>query len=293
VSKFNPKLAAKVSEASLQQHREANYRDDFDAGRQHIKIRLDKIDPNPYQPRIQFNDIAELANSISEDGLLQPISVRQIGERYQLVAGERRLHAHKHLGKPTIEAIVIAVDDAKSATLALAENIERQDLSDFEVAESIAKLRTLFPKSKTDLAKSLGIQSSDLYRYESFGKLPEVIRARLFIKPALLSRSASDDIVRALKDLRSGPDLNARIDKALELLEEGKLYQTKVAAFLTQASVKPKDARVRPTYLKNSKGVRVGSFQTGSHEVVLKISKNALTREQLRDLQKFVEELVD
>jgi ParB family transcriptional regulator, chromosome partitioning protein len=291
VSKFKAADAAKISEDSLQQHREANYRDDFDAGRQHVKIRLEKIDPNPYQPRIQFDDIEKLADSISEDGLLQPISVRQVGDRFQLIAGERRLHAHRKLGKPTIEAIVISVDDAKSAVLALAENIARQDLTDFEVSEGIRKIASKFA-TKTDFAKSLNLHRQELQRYEAFSKLPEVMRAWLMRKPGLLGRSAADDIEKALRNLDPSPALTARIEEALSLLEKGKLDQAKFTSFIQGSKVATRGQRTRPTYLKNRAGARVGSFSAGSDEVVVKIASSALHADQLEKLQQFVVKLL-
>jgi len=281
------------AEENTQRHRQANYRDDFDVGRQHAKIHLEKIDANPYQPRISFpeDEIRELALSISSVGLLQPVSVRAVGDRYQLIAGERRLRAHKILGKPTIEALVISVDEAESATLALAENIERQDLTDFEIGESIKRLEENFPK-RTKLAESLGIQRSDLYRYLAFAELPTSIRERLAHNPKLLSRSAASDIVKALKETGSGPDVDRRVTEALALLEQGRLDQTKFASFLLRKPAKPIVARTRPTHLV-SRGTRVGSFLTGSDEVVVKIASSALSTEQVEKLQRFVVELLE
>lgn len=280
------------AEENTQRHRDANYRDDFDVGRQHSKIHLEKIDPNPYQPRINFpeEELRELALSISSVGLLQPISVRAVGDRFQLIAGERRLRAHKILGRLTIEALVISVDEAESATLALAENIERQDLTDFEIGESIKRLEEHFPK-RTKLAESLGIQRSDLYRYLAFAELPTSIRARLANNPKLLSRSAASDIVKALKEVPS-TGVDDRITAALSLLEQGRLDQTKFASFLLQETTKSPAKRPRPTQLL-SHGTRVGSFLTGSDEVIVKIASSALSGDQVEKLQRFLVELLE
>jgi ParB family chromosome partitioning protein len=293
---MNKSLRAQLerkAEENTQRHREANYRDDFDVGRQHSKIHLDKIDPNPYQPRIIFpeEEIRALALSISAAGLLQPISVRPVGDRFQLIAGERRLRAHRVLGKSSIEALVISVDEAESATLALAENIERQDLTDFEIGESIRKLEQHFPK-RTKLAESLGLQRSDLYRYLSFSDLPTAIRERLVLNPKLLSRSAASDVVKALKEIPAGPAIENRITEGLALLERGELDQTKLAAYLKKEPSKPPTQRSRATHLL-SRGTRVGSFLVGPDEVVVKIANNALSSEQLERLQRFVVELLD
>ncbi|MBY0444144.1 MAG: ParB/RepB/Spo0J family partition protein, partial [Burkholderiales bacterium] len=100
-------LAKKLAENS-QRHADAQQETDFDAGREHTRLDVALIDPNPYQPRKAFlqDELEMLATSIQESGLLQPVSVRQNGDRYQLIAGERRLRAHKLLGKVSIEAII-------------------------------------------------------------------------------------------------------------------------------------------------------------------------------------------
>ncbi|CCD38540.1 Chromosome (plasmid) partitioning protein ParB/ Stage 0 sporulation protein J [Candidatus Paraburkholderia kirkii UZHbot1] len=282
---------AQKAEDNTQRHREANYRDDFDAGRQHTKIPLEKIDPNPYQPRTSLSeaDIRELATSISSLGLLQPVSVRVIGDRYQLIAGERRLRAHRVLGKPTIEAIVLGVDEATSATLALAENIEREDLSDFEVGEGIRRVEEQFP-GRTKLAESLGIQRSDLYRYFSYSKLPEFIRECLVIQPKLLSRTAASDIVKALKDAGSDERVQQRLRKAWEQLEAGKLDQTKIAGVIARPETGPSTSADKPTHIMKN-GTKVGTFSRTQDKFVMKLTSSALSNEQVEKIQRFVVEL--
>ncbi len=285
-------LAQKVEE-NTQRHRQASYRDDFDVGRQHTKIALDVIDPNPHQPRTSFpeEEIRELAVSISTVGLLQPISVRAVGERYELIAGERRLRAHKLLARPTIEALVIPADSATSATLALAENIEREDLSDFEIGESIRRLEEHFPQ-RTKLAESLGIQRSDLYRYLSFSSLPAGIRERLAARPRLLSRSAAADIVKVLKEAGNDEAIQNRLQEAWMLLEGGKLDQTKLATFLRQETATASIPRPKPTHILK-RGVRVGTFSHTQQEFVIKLAADGLTEEQKLKIQRFVLELFE
>ena len=93
-------LTQKLAENS-QRHAEAQQDSDFDVGRQHTRLAVDLIDPNPYQPRRSFPqaELESLAMSITEAGLLQPVTVRQQGDRYQLIAGERRWRAHKQIGR--------------------------------------------------------------------------------------------------------------------------------------------------------------------------------------------------
>ena len=121
-------------------------------------LELGLIDPNPYQPRRDFNqdELAELAQSIKSQGLLQPVTVRAVQGRYQLVAGERRLRAVRDLGWTRIPAIVREVDDRQLLELSLVENLLRADLNDIEVAEALASLQNQFGYTTTQLAEVIG-----------------------------------------------------------------------------------------------------------------------------------------
>ena len=109
-----------------------------------IEIEITKIIPNRHQPRTEFerSDISSLADSISQNGILQPLTVRKIGDTYELIAGERRLRAAKLCGYTAVPCIVLDISDRNSAILALVENIQRQDLSFFDEAIAIEKLIT-------------------------------------------------------------------------------------------------------------------------------------------------------
>ena len=111
-----------------------------------VEINVDLIDPNPFQPRKVFSDdeLVELAESIEQHGLIQPIAVRKVGDRYQLISGERRTRASKLAGLPTIKAQVYEnLDDKAMAEWALIENIQRVDLNPVEVAKSYQHLPLL------------------------------------------------------------------------------------------------------------------------------------------------------
>ena len=104
-----------------------------------IEVEIKDIRPNPHQPRMDFadNEIVALAESISHNGILQPLSVRRIGDKYELIAGERRLRAAKLCGFRAVPCIVHEISERHSAILALVEKIQRQDLSFFEDAAAI------------------------------------------------------------------------------------------------------------------------------------------------------------
>ena len=107
-----------------------------------IEVDISRIVPNPAQPRREFNvaDISSLADSIQHNGIIQPLTVRRWQDRYQLIAGERRLRAAKLSGLKAVPCIIIETNDRDSAILALVENIQRQDLNFFEEALAIESL---------------------------------------------------------------------------------------------------------------------------------------------------------
>lgn len=123
------------------------------------EIRIEKIVPNKYQPRREFTEdkIKELAESIKQNGLLQSITVRDMGNGfYELIAGERRLRAIKYLQYPTTKAIVKELTNEQMATLALIENIQREELTPIEEAYAYQELLSINNLTQDELAKSLG-----------------------------------------------------------------------------------------------------------------------------------------
>lgn len=123
------------------------------------EIRIEKIVPNKYQPRREFieDKIKELAESIKQNGLLQSITVRDMGNGfYELIAGERRLRALKYLEYPTTKAIVKELTNEQMATLALIENIQREELTPIEEAYAYQELLSINNLTQDELAKSLG-----------------------------------------------------------------------------------------------------------------------------------------
>lgn len=129
-----------------------------------ISIPIHSIFPNPAQPRKFFDTVSleELTESIEEFGILQPITVRKIRGGYELVAGERRFRAAENAGLDSVPAIVLNVDEKKSALLALLENLQRDDLSFFEVAESYQNLIKTQGMTQEQIAKKLGKSQSNI-----------------------------------------------------------------------------------------------------------------------------------
>ncbi len=129
-----------------------------------IEVDIREIKPNPHQPRTEFasTDIQSLAESIRQNGILQPLTVRRCEQGYELVAGERRLRGAKLAGMQTVPCIVLEISSRSSAILALVENIQRQDLSFFDEAAAIEKLITYYGMTQEDAAAKLGKAQSTI-----------------------------------------------------------------------------------------------------------------------------------
>lgn len=142
-----------------------------------LDILVDLIDANPFQPRRQFNpaEIESLAESLKEHQQLQPILVRRVGERYQLISGERRLRATVHAGLPTIRAEVRIADDRLVAELAIIENLQRKDLNAIEKALSFKRYITEHQCTQDELAQRLKIDRSTIANMMRLLELPEAI----------------------------------------------------------------------------------------------------------------------
>lgn len=188
--------------------------------------------PNPWQPRRVFNEtkLAELAESIREVGLMQPIVVRRVADDYQIVAGERRWRAHKMLGLDTIKAVVADCSDSDMAVLAMVENISRDDLADYEIGVAIRRSETEFP-NRTRLAEAMGLSRSGLYQFLAFDNLPDFIKKDLDIQPRLLGGTAAQAIAAAIK--KHGEDGVKAAREIWPLLVRGEMEQGKVAAAIT------------------------------------------------------------
>lgn len=129
-----------------------------------VILNIDDILPNRFQPRIQFNEqaINELAESIKLHGVIQPIVVRKISDKYEIIAGERRYKASVMAGKTTIPAIVTDLDDKNSAEVALIENVQRQDLTPIEEAISYKKILDMGYINQEELGSKLGKKQSTI-----------------------------------------------------------------------------------------------------------------------------------
>lgn len=138
------------------------HHDEIPKNKQIQDIELSKIKPNQFQPRRQFseNSIKELAQTLDKEGLLQPIVIREDGEEYEIIAGERRFRAAQLLGWEKIPAIVNNMDDDQAAFLALIENLQRENLNPIDEAKAYTNLMKLNNLTQAELAKDMGKSQS-------------------------------------------------------------------------------------------------------------------------------------
>jgi len=156
-----------------------------------LAIDIDIIEPNPFQPRKEISNekIMELAQSIKTSGLIQPVVVRRVGEGYQLVVGERRFLACKKLGWKKISAAVKLLSDNDMATVALIENLQRENLNYIEEALGYVSLMKNFNMTQENLAKRLGKSQSTIANKIRLLKLSDRIR-KLLMDNGLTERHA-------------------------------------------------------------------------------------------------------
>lgn len=150
--------------------------------KEETKVSIDKINPNPNQPRTHFNEtlLNELADSIRENGVLQPLLVRKKGEGYEIIAGERRYQASKIVGLEELPVIVKEVDDQKMLELALIENLQRSDLNPIEEAKGYRQLIKASGMTQEALSKAVSKSRSSITNSLRLLDLPEPVQQYLF-----------------------------------------------------------------------------------------------------------------
>lgn len=259
-----------------------------------IEIPINLIDMNPWQPRTFFDpkEIESLALSISEIGLIQPVIVRRAPTRdtkYELIAGERRLKAYQHLGRSEIKAVILEATDQDLAVMALAENLDRADLSDYEIGKAVRRAEKEFPNRK-HMAEAIGIGRSQLYRYLSFDMLPEPIISDLEINPKLLGGNACEAIVAYIKD-KGDAGLNAVVQVwpkvMLGQLDQMKITQAADALLSNAPSRTERD--IRKLFVDQA---QAGSITRDLNTLTVKIKTGMLSESKELKLRDYIQTLL-
>ncbi|MBS7388832.1 MAG: ParB/RepB/Spo0J family partition protein [Oscillospiraceae bacterium] len=182
------------------------------------------IVPNPNQPRKRFDydELENLAQSIRENGILQPITVRKREDKkYELVSGERRLRAARLVGMVKIPSIVINIDDKNSAMFSIIENLQRQSLDFFEEAEAIEKLVGEYAMSREEVAQKLGLAPSTVSNKLRILRLPEEMRFEL--ARAGLTESHARALLMLEDDNQRARALSIIVDRHLNVAESERM----------------------------------------------------------------------
>lgn len=179
-----------------------------------LELSLDKIAPNPHQPRkvIDSNTISELAASIDSEGLLQPIVVRKSGDSYELIAGERRYRAHQKLGRTKILARIVKASDLSSASLSLIENLQREGLNPVDEANGFHSLVHDFNLTQAKVAERVG--KSRVY-------VTNLLRILKLHHELINFLSAGKLSTGHAKVLLGVEDLNSQLEIGLRVINEG------------------------------------------------------------------------
>jgi ParB family chromosome partitioning protein len=160
-------------------------------------IPVDKIRPNPDQPRKALGDLRELTDSIAEKGVLEPLLVRFMprDDCYHIISGERRYHASRAAGLREVPCIEKIADDAETLELALIENLQRKDLTPFEEADGLQRLAEQFDYTHDDIAKKIAKARSSVTETMSLRVIPEALRKRC-VEHGIISKSLLLQVAR-------------------------------------------------------------------------------------------------
>lgn len=176
-----------------------------------VTVPIAKVEPKADQPRKNFNEISELAESISRYGIIQPLTVRRLSNgQYQIIAGERRWRAAREAGLTEVPVMVIEADDLKAAELALVENLQREDLDPMEEAEGYQTLIESFGLSQEEAAKRVGKSRPAVTNALRLLNLPEGIQK--LVSEGKLSAGHG----RTLLSLTIHTDINAVAKKVID-----------------------------------------------------------------------------
>lgn len=211
---------------------------------------VDQIDPNPFQPRRQFDpaEIAALADSLRQHGMIQPVLVRAVNDRFQLIAGERRLRAAVEAQLHEIPVRVMELDDQRVSELAMVENLQREDLNAVEKASAFRDYLGRYGGTQEELAGRLGLDRSTISNLIRLLDLPAEIQ------DAVRSKRLTPGHARAILGL---PDAGAQLTACQRVIKEG-LSVRQTEALVTTGEPTPDRPRLRkdPAHTDGGAGAR-------------------------------------
>ena len=231
------------------------------------EILVDDISVNPQQPRQDFNSVAleELAASINENGIVQPITVRQKNGKYELIAGERRLRAVKLINMRSIPAYVMSVDDERMLQLALIENIQREDLNPIDIAQAYDDLIETHGLTHGEVADRVGKNRSTVANFLRLLTLPPEI------KDALRKGEVSQGHARALLAFKD-------VNKIKNLFR--KLMKNGLSVRQVEEMVKRGDGAAQTSSSKKQKPLKSPQLKAIENDLMMKLGTKVKIREK-------------
>ena len=191
-----------------------------------VHVAIEKVVPNPFQPRTRFNEseLDELADSIRQHGVMQPVILRKTTHHYELIAGERRWRASQKVGLQDIPGIVRDLDDQQVAALALIENIQREQLTAIEQARALARMRDQFAMDQSTLARMISSSRSNVANLLRLLNLSQGVQTMLEVGdlemgharallplPESMQLKAAEDVLRSQLSVRQTETLVKRL----------------------------------------------------------------------------------
>ncbi len=208
------------------------------AGPQIRMLPIEKIDPNPHQARTELGNIQELMDSIRSKGILEPILVRAVGDRFEIIAGERRFVASKNVGHKEVPCINLDVPENEAMEIALIENLQRKDLDLFEEADGLQALIDMYSYNHQQVSEKIGKARSTITEILAIRRIPAAIRD-LIKTSGLMSRTmilevakqkTEDDMLELVKEITERR-LTREDTRDLSKLLKGTAKKTKYYAY--------------------------------------------------------------
>ncbi|WP_411768083.1 ParB/RepB/Spo0J family partition protein [Winogradskyella sp. A3E31] len=234
-----------------------------------VELDITDIEINPFQPRTNFNEetLRELASSIRELGVIQPITVRKLAfNKYQLVSGERRFRASKLIGNTTIPAYIRIANDQESLEMALVENIQRQDLDPIEIALSYQRLIDEIQLTQEQMSERVGKKRSTIANYLRLLKLDPIIQTGM--RDGFISMGHGRAMINIEKQIDQLEVYEKIISNKLSVRATEALVRSLTDGSTSSTKATPPET---PKYIK--KGVKEFSQYFG-HKIDVKVGKN-------------------
>ncbi|AMA71464.1 MULTISPECIES: ParB/RepB/Spo0J family partition protein [Aneurinibacillus] len=267
---------------------------DIDEGDHILQVEIKKIRPNPYQPRKYFEEEAlnELADSIKEHGIIQPLIARKSIKGYELVAGERRLRAAKLANVEHVPVVVREFTDEQVMQIALIENLQREDLNAIEIAQAYQKLMTAFSLKQEELAKKVGKSRPHVANFLRLLQLPKEIQERVSRGTLSMGHARTllgvekDQIKIELAKEVEEKSLSVRqLEEIVKRMSEKKKVSRETKDTETQRFVKDWEERLRmafgtlvhvkPSKSKNRGKIEISYFSQEDLERILELVENS------------------